>query len=74
MSPPERVLFSTRRYVSNGRVPDLTHIVYVDPEAYDALQRHEDLTDVGRAVGRLNKRAAAPAIHAHRPRPLGQPR
>ena len=52
--PPERVLFSTRRYVSNGRVPDLTHIVYVDPEGYDALVRHEDLTDVARVVGRLN--------------------
>ena len=28
---PERVLFTARRYVSNGHVPDLTHIVYVDP-------------------------------------------
>jgi hypothetical protein len=53
--PPDRILFATRRYVSNGRVPDLTHIVYVDPDGYDALQRHEDLTDVGRVVGRLNK-------------------
>ena len=53
--PADRVLFSTRRYVSNGRVPDLTHIVYVDADGYDALERHEDLTDVGRVVGRLNK-------------------
>ena len=52
---PERVLFSSRRYVSNGRVPDLTHIVYVDPDGYQALERHEDLTEVGRVVGRLNK-------------------
>ena len=52
--PPERVLFSTRRFVSNGRVPDLTHIVYVDPEGYQGLSTHQDLTDVGRAVGRLN--------------------
>ena len=53
--PADRILFATRRYVSNGRVPDLTHIVYVDPEGYDALERHEDLTDVGRVVGHLNK-------------------
>ena len=53
--PSDRILFATRRYVSNGRVPDLTHIVYVDPDGYDALERHEDLTDVGRVVGQLNK-------------------
>jgi hypothetical protein len=52
---PERILFSTRRFVSNGRVPDLTHIVYVDPEGYGRLTTQEDLLDVGRAVGRLNK-------------------
>jgi hypothetical protein len=53
--PPERVLFSTRRYVSNGRVPDLTHIVFVDPDGYYDLPTLTELTDVGRAVGRLNK-------------------
>jgi pyruvate,water dikinase len=53
--PPERVLFSTRRFVSNGRVPDLTHVVYVDPEEYQRLTTHQDLTDVGRAIGRLNQ-------------------
>jgi hypothetical protein len=53
--PPERILFATRRFVSNGRVPDLTHVVYVDPEGYLELQTHADLMDVGRAVGRLNK-------------------
>jgi pyruvate,water dikinase len=53
--PPERVLFFTRRFVSNGRVPDLTHIVFVDPEGYHQLPSHQELVDVGRAVGRLNK-------------------
>jgi hypothetical protein len=53
--PRDRVLFSADRYVSNGRVPEITHIVYVDPEEYDGLQRLADLKDVGRAVGRLNK-------------------
>ena len=30
--PTDRVVFAANRYVSNGRVPDITHIVYVDPE------------------------------------------
>ena len=53
--PPERVVFWARRYVSNGRVPDITHIVYVDPQEYGKLESLADLHDVGRAVGRVNK-------------------
>jgi hypothetical protein len=53
--PSDRVLFSTRRFVSNGRVPDLTHIVYVDPDGYLSLDSLQHLHDTGRAVGRLNK-------------------
>jgi pyruvate,water dikinase len=53
--PPERVLFTAKRYVSNGRVPDITHIVYVDGEQYDRIASVDMLRDVGRAVGRLNK-------------------
>jgi predicted nucleotidyltransferase len=48
------VLFSARRYVSNGAIQDISHIVYIDPAAYDRLQEKDDLVDVGRAVGRLN--------------------
>jgi pyruvate,water dikinase len=40
--------------VSNGRVPDLTHIVYVDAGGYHELGSHRELAEVGRAVGRLN--------------------
>jgi len=53
--PPERVIFSANKFVSNGRVPDITHLVYVDPAAYDALEAHDDLLAVGRAVSKLNK-------------------
>jgi pyruvate,water dikinase len=53
--PADRILFSTRRFVSNGRVPDLTHIVYVDADGYQALESHQQLVDVGRAVGQLNQ-------------------
>jgi hypothetical protein len=53
--PYDRLVFSASRYVSNGRVPDITHVVYVDAEGYHRLERLADLKDVGRAVGRLNK-------------------
>jgi hypothetical protein len=53
--PRERVLFTANRYVSNGRVPDLTHIVYVDPAAYRELEDLGALREVGRVVGKLNK-------------------
>lgn len=52
--PPERVLFTANRYVSDGRVDDLTHVVYVDPEAYGRLDA-DTMREVGRAVGRLNR-------------------
>jgi pyruvate, water dikinase len=51
---PERVLFTAHRHVSNGRVGDLSHIVYVDPDAYGELEQRQ-LREVGRAIGRLNR-------------------
>jgi pyruvate,water dikinase len=53
--PEDKVLFSANRYISNGRVPDVTHIVYVDPDSYANIGSLSDLKDVGRAVGKLNK-------------------
>ena len=49
------VVFSARRFVSNGRVPDIGHVVYVDPAAYGELEDRAELKAVGRAVGELNK-------------------
>ncbi|MFZ0389184.1 MAG: PEP/pyruvate-binding domain-containing protein [Calditrichia bacterium] len=53
--PENRIIFSANRYISNGRTPDVTHIVYVDPQKYTQLEKLEDLREVGRAVGKLNK-------------------
>ncbi len=53
--PEESVLFTANRYISNGRVPDITHVVYVDPERYGDMGSLEDLYAVGEAVGKLNK-------------------
>jgi len=53
--PREIVLFSAHKSISNGRVPDITHIVYIDPDRYAELGEIEELRNVGKAVGRLNK-------------------
>ncbi|MCL4305109.1 pyruvate, phosphate dikinase [bacterium] len=53
--PNSAVLFTANKYVSNGVVPDLTHIVYVDPTGYASLESLTALRDVGRAIGELNK-------------------
>jgi len=53
--PEADIIFSANRYVSNGWVPDITHIVYVDPSAYGEIQNRSDLQGVGRAVGQLNR-------------------
>ena len=52
--PQDRVLFTARRYVSNGQVSDVSHVVYVDPEEYARLEL-DRIREVGRAVGRLNR-------------------
>jgi len=51
----ENIIFSANRYISNGYVPDITHIVYVDPQKYSELPDKSALLSVGRAVGQLNK-------------------
>ena len=52
--PDEDVLFSAHRYVSGGRIDDLTHTVYVDPERYRELD-DAGIQRVARAVGALNR-------------------
>ena len=53
--PNDKVIFTANRYVSNGKVPDITHVVYVDPDSYNEVTSLDDLKAIGRAVGRLNK-------------------
>ena len=53
--PPDTVVFSAAHFVSNGKVPEITHVVYVDLEGYSQLPDPASMRDVGRAVGRLNK-------------------
>ncbi len=53
--PKDRILFSANRYVTNGAISDITHIVYVDPQKYAELPNRADLMAVGRAVAALNQ-------------------
>ncbi len=51
----DKIIFSADRYITNGTVSDITHIVYVNPQKYSELSDHQDMLDVGRAVGKLNQ-------------------
>jgi pyruvate,water dikinase len=53
--PEDRIIFTANRYISNGVVPDITHLVYVDPEKYTEIKDLAELRLVGRAIGKLNK-------------------
>jgi pyruvate, water dikinase len=53
--PKEKIIFSANRFISNGDVPEITHIVYVDPMEYAKISEYQDLVAIGRAVGRLNQ-------------------
>lgn len=53
--PRKNIIFNANKYVSNGKVPEISHIVYVDPESYNNISSREELVEVGRAVSKLNK-------------------
>ncbi len=53
--PKNRIIFSANKYISNGYLPNLTHIVYVDPEEYSRISDRRELLKVGRCISRLNK-------------------
>lgn len=53
--PDQNIVFTANRYVSNGKVVGIKHIVYVDPKEYGNLEKHEDLVGVANAVRELNR-------------------
>jgi hypothetical protein len=52
--PPDRRIFTARKYVTTAQVRGIRHIVYVDGAAYAHLASENDMMAVGEAVGRLN--------------------
>lgn len=53
--PDEKIVFTAERYISNGVVPNITHVVYVGPDAYSQLASREEMLAVGKAISRLNQ-------------------
>jgi pyruvate, water dikinase len=49
------IVFTANRYISNGMVLGIKTVVYVDPEEYGKLERHQDLVSVANAVSELNR-------------------
>jgi hypothetical protein len=50
----DNLIFSTNRYVSNGWVSNITHVVYLRPEAYGALEEPVHVQAVQQVVAKLN--------------------
>ena len=72
--PAEKVIFEARRYVSNGRVPDLTHVVYVDPGRVRRALRSGGAQEGGPGRRPPQQGPAEAAVRAHGPGAVGQPR
>ena len=52
---PERdILFSANKYISNGLIRNISHIVYIDADGYNTLSSIEDMRRVGQITGMLN--------------------
>ena len=51
---PKDIIFSANKYISNGLIQNISHIVYVNPDRYNELSELEDLKTVGRIVSALN--------------------
>ncbi len=52
---PEKIIFTADRYVSNGIIPDINFIIYIDPAKYSETEELYELKQIGNAVGKLNK-------------------
>jgi len=54
-TPEDKTIFTANRYISNGTISNITHIVYVEPEKYGQLVSRREMLTVGQAIGRLNQ-------------------
>ena len=53
--PESDIVFTANRFVSNGTVPDILYIVYVDPEKYSQISDISELKSIGQVIGKLNQ-------------------
>jgi predicted nucleotidyltransferase len=49
------LIFSADRYVSNGWIPNITHIIYIKPSAFEAIEEEAHRQAVGGIVAKLNE-------------------
>lgn len=54
--PAEDTLFTSQNLVPDGKVSGIRYVIYVDPEVYKRIPDITDKKELGRAIGRLNKR------------------
>ncbi len=50
----EKIIFTAKKYITNGNIPEINYIVYVDPEKYNSLETLNELMAVGKAIGKIN--------------------
>jgi len=50
-----RVVFSTSRMAPHGKVSGIRYVLFVPPEGYYALPSTQARSELGRAIGRMNK-------------------
>lgn len=54
--PDEDVLFTAHKLIPDGEARGIRYIIYVEPESYYRLSDQTIKLELGRAIGRLNKR------------------
>ena len=54
--PAEDVIFTSTKLVPDGIVPRIEYVVYVDPARYDRTPDYTTKHEIGRVIGRLNKK------------------
>ena len=52
--PQDQIFFSAQDFITNGTIENITHIVYIDPQAYSQIEDYTDLVEIGRLVSKLN--------------------
>ena len=53
---PKKLVFQATKYITTGYITNISHIVYVDPFAYNHLSTLDHMKHVATVVSKLNKR------------------
>jgi hypothetical protein len=52
--PEDDIIFSTRFMVPHGFLPNIRHVLFVEPEGYFGLQTENERHEIGKMISRLN--------------------